>query len=83
MLSLTNTSYNAGVDFDKAEALIATDEFTLAVHSDGRGKFKAMRFSSPLRPGILTELRRLCPVHPARDFPRAPSPPTHPSPPPS
>jgi DnaJ family protein C protein 13 len=54
MLSLTNTSYNAGVDFDKAEALIATDEFTLAVHSDGRGKFKAMRFSSPLRPGTLT-----------------------------
>jgi DnaJ family protein C protein 13 len=67
-LNLTN-SYDAGSDFDKAEALTATDEFTLAVRSDGRGKFKAMRFSSPLRPGILTELHRLRPVHPAVDFP--------------
>ncbi|CAL4923982.1 unnamed protein product [Urochloa decumbens] len=67
-LNLTN-SYDAGSEFDKAEALTATDEFTLAVRSDGRGKFKAMRFSSPLRPGILTELHRLRPVRPAFDFP--------------
>ncbi|CAN6324472.1 unnamed protein product [Urochloa humidicola] len=67
-LNLTN-SYDAGSEFDQAEAVTATDEFTLAVRSDGRGKFKAMRFSSPLRPGILTELHRLRPVRPALDFP--------------
>ncbi|CAN6319075.1 unnamed protein product [Urochloa humidicola] len=67
-LNLTN-SYDAGAEFDKAVALTATDEFTLDVRSDGRSKFKAMRFSSPLRPGILTELHRLRPVRPAVDFP--------------
>ncbi|CAN6305766.1 unnamed protein product [Urochloa humidicola] len=67
-LNLTN-SYDAGAEFDKAVALTATDEFTLDVRSDGRSKFKAMRFSSPLRPGILTELHRLRPVRPAFDFP--------------
>ncbi|KAF8728194.1 hypothetical protein HU200_018782 [Digitaria exilis] len=67
-LNLTN-SYDAGAEFDHAEALTATDEFTLAVRTDARGKFKPMRFSSPLRPGILTELHRLRPVQPALDFP--------------
>ncbi|OEL33191.1 DnaJ-like protein subfamily C GRV2 [Dichanthelium oligosanthes] len=67
-LSLTN-SYDAGTEFDHAEALTATDEFTLAVRTDARGKFKPMRFSCPLRPGILTELHRLRPPRPALDFP--------------
>jgi DnaJ homolog subfamily C member 13 len=67
-LNLTN-SYDAGTEFDQAEAHTTTDEFALAVRTDGRGKFKPMRFSSPLRPGILTELHRLRPVHPAVDFP--------------
>jgi DnaJ family protein C protein 13 len=67
-LNLTN-SYDAGSEFDHAEALAATDEFTLAVRTDARGKFKPMRFSSPLRPGILTELHRLRPVQASFDFP--------------
>ncbi|KAL6906330.1 hypothetical protein ACP4OV_003931 [Aristida adscensionis] len=67
-LALTN-SYDAGSEFDRAEPLAADAEFTLAVRTDARGKFKAMRFSSPLRPGILTELHRLRPVHATLDFP--------------
>ncbi|AQL05366.1 DnaJ homolog subfamily C GRV2 [Zea mays] len=67
-LNLTN-SYDVGSKFDHAEALTATDEFTLAVRTDARGKFKPMRFSSPLRPGILTELHRLRPVQDSFDFP--------------
>ncbi|KAL6642638.1 hypothetical protein ACP70R_020819 [Stipagrostis hirtigluma subsp. patula] len=67
-LALTN-SYDAGAEFDRAEPLGADAEFTLAVRTDGRGKFKAMRFSSPLRAGILTELHRLRPVHATLDFP--------------
>jgi DnaJ homolog subfamily C member 13 len=67
-LNLTN-SYNAGTEFDRAEPLAASDEFSLFVRTDVRAKFKAMRFSSPLRAGILTELHRLRPVHPPLDFP--------------
>ncbi|ONM00018.1 DnaJ homolog subfamily C GRV2 [Zea mays] len=67
-LNLTN-SYDARSEFDHAEALTATDEFTLAVRTDARSKFKPMRFSSPLRPGILTELHRLRPVQASFDFP--------------
>jgi hypothetical protein len=68
MLNLTN-SYDAGTEFDRAEPLAASDEFTLAVRTDPRSKFKPMRFSSPLRVGILTKLHRLRSVHPAVDFP--------------
>jgi DnaJ homolog subfamily C member 13 len=60
-LNLTD-SYDVGSKFDHAEALTATDEFTLAVRTDAHGKFKPMRFSSPLRTGILTELHHLRPV---------------------
>ncbi|GJM91559.1 hypothetical protein PR202_ga07941 [Eleusine coracana subsp. coracana] len=67
-LNLTN-SYDVGTEFDRAEPLAASDEFTLAVRTDARGKFKPTRFSSPLRVGILTELHRLRPVHPVLDFP--------------
>ncbi|KAL5651749.1 hypothetical protein ACJX0J_037207, partial [Zea mays] len=67
-LNLTN-SYDVGSKFNHDEALTATDEFTLAVRTDACSKFKPMRFSSPLRPGILTELHRLHPVQDSLDFP--------------
>jgi DnaJ family protein C protein 13 len=67
-LAVTN-SYDFGADFDRAAPDSNASEFTLSVRTDGKGKFKAMRFSSPLRAGILTELHRLRPVHPVVEFP--------------
>ncbi|GLJ44227.1 hypothetical protein SUGI_0923670 [Cryptomeria japonica] len=61
-LALTN-SYNFQNDFEAASPLFGRDdnayEFTLSVRSDGRGKFKPIKFSSRYRAGILTELHRL------------------------
>ncbi|KAK1696170.1 hypothetical protein QYE76_012867 [Lolium multiflorum] len=67
-LAVTN-SYDFGAEFDRAAPDSNANEFTLSVRTDGKGKFKAMRFSSPLRAGILTELHRLRPVHPVVEFP--------------
>ncbi|CAM0956063.1 unnamed protein product [Alopecurus aequalis] len=67
-LTVTN-SYDFGAEFDRAAPDSNAAEFTLSVRTDGKGKFKAIRFSSPLRAGILTELHRLRPVHPVVEFP--------------
>uniref|UniRef100_A0A0E0F153 GYF domain-containing protein n=1 Tax=Oryza meridionalis TaxID=40149 RepID=A0A0E0F153_9ORYZ len=67
-LAVTN-SYDASYGFDRAAPEGNATEFTLTLRTDARGKFKALRFSSPLRAGILTELHRLRPVHPVLDFP--------------
>ncbi|KAF0912078.1 hypothetical protein E2562_012977 [Oryza meyeriana var. granulata] len=67
-LAVTN-SYDAAFSFDHAAPESNAAEFTLSVCTDARGKFKALRFSSPLRAGILTELHCLCPVHPVVEFP--------------
>jgi DnaJ family protein C protein 13 len=67
-LAVTN-SYDFSAEFDRAAPDSNANEFTLSVRTDGKGKFKAMRFSSPLRAGILTELHRLRPVHPVVEFP--------------
>jgi DnaJ family protein C protein 13 len=52
-------SYDFSADFDRAAPDSNASEFTLSVRTDGKGKFKAMCFSSPLHAGILTELHRL------------------------
>lgn len=65
-LAITN-SYETGSNFDGALPLIGRDdnadtvggEFTISVRTDGKGKFKAMKFSSRYRASILTELYRL------------------------
>uniref|UniRef100_A0A1J3J2K8 DnaJ-like protein subfamily C GRV2 n=1 Tax=Noccaea caerulescens TaxID=107243 RepID=A0A1J3J2K8_NOCCA len=65
-LSITN-SYDTGSNFDGASPLIGRDEntesvggeFSINVRTDGKGKFKAMKFSSRCRASILTELYRL------------------------
>jgi DnaJ family protein C protein 13 len=61
-LSVTN-SYDAGADFESASAIIGRDEnsseFNLSVRTDGKGKFKAIKFSSKFRASILTELHRI------------------------
>ncbi|KAH9315592.1 hypothetical protein KI387_024219, partial [Taxus chinensis] len=61
-LALTN-SYNLQNDFDTAAPFFGRDdnpyEFTITVRTDGRGKFKPIKFSSRYRAGILTELHRL------------------------
>ncbi|MCD7453571.1 DnaJ sub C grv2 [Datura stramonium] len=61
-LSVTN-SYDVGSDYDGAAPIIGRDdnsnEFTISVRTDGRGKFKAMKFSSKYRASILTELHRI------------------------
>ncbi|KAL1208879.1 DnaJ -like protein subfamily C GRV2 [Cardamine amara subsp. amara] len=65
-LVVTN-SYDTGGNFDGASPLIGRDEntesvggeFTINVRTDGKGKFKAMKFSSRCRASILTELYRL------------------------
>lgn len=61
-LSVTN-SYDVGSDFEGATPIIGRDEssseFNISVRTDGRGKFKAMKFSSKYRAGILTELHRI------------------------
>lgn len=61
-LSVTN-SYDVGTDYDGAAPIIGRDdnsnEFTISVRTDGRGKFKAIKFSSKYRASILTELHRI------------------------
>lgn len=61
-LAVTN-SYDVATDFDTAAPIIGRDEnsneFNLSVRTDGRGKFKSVKFSSRYRASILTELHRL------------------------
>ncbi|XP_057538680.1 dnaJ homolog subfamily C GRV2 isoform X1 [Amaranthus tricolor] len=61
-LSVTN-SYDVGNDFDVASPILGRDEnsfeFNLNVRTDGKGKFKSIKFSSRYRASILTELHRI------------------------
>lgn len=61
-LSVTN-SYDIGTDFEGASPILGRDEssteFNLSVRTDGKGKFKAIKFSSRYRASILTELHRV------------------------
>ncbi|KAL5572713.1 hypothetical protein UlMin_022310 [Ulmus minor] len=61
-LAVTN-SYDVASDFEGSTPIIGRDEssneFNLNVRTDGRGKFKAMKFSSRYRASILTELHRI------------------------
>ena len=62
-LAVTN-SYDVGGDYEGAAPIIGRDdnnsfEFSISVRTDGRGKFKAMKFSSKYRASIMTELHRL------------------------
>ncbi|KAK9903730.1 hypothetical protein M0R45_001010 [Rubus argutus] len=61
-LAVTN-SYDVATDFDTAAPIIGRDEnsneFNLSVRTDGRGKFKSLKFSSRYRASILTELHRI------------------------
>ncbi|KAF5482079.1 hypothetical protein F2P56_002674 [Juglans regia] len=61
-LSVTN-SYDVATDFEGATPIIGRDdnsnEFNLSLRTDGRGKFKTMKFSSRYRASILTELHRI------------------------
>ena len=61
-LSVTN-SYDVATDFEGASPVLGRDEnsneFNLSVRTDGRGKFKATKFSSRYRASILTELHRI------------------------
>ncbi|KAL3839856.1 hypothetical protein ACJIZ3_024447 [Penstemon smallii] len=61
-LSVTN-SYDVGTDFESASPIIGRDEssneFNVSLRTDGRGKFKSMKFSSNYRASILTELHRI------------------------
>ncbi|KAK4479174.1 hypothetical protein RD792_014685 [Penstemon davidsonii] len=61
-LSMTN-SYDVGSDFESAAPIIGRDEnsneFNINVRTEGRGKFKSIKFSSDYRASILTELHRI------------------------
>lgn len=61
-LTITN-SYDVASDFEAAVPIIGRDdnsnEFNLSVRTDGRGKFKAIKFSSRYKTSILTELHRI------------------------
>lgn len=61
-LAVTN-SYDVGSDFEGATPIIGRDEnsfeFNISVRTDGRGKFKGMKFSSKYRASILTELHKI------------------------
>ncbi|XP_022144872.1 dnaJ homolog subfamily C GRV2 [Momordica charantia] len=61
-LAVTN-SYDVSSDYEGAAPIIGRDdnsnEFNLSVRTDGRGKFKGMKFSSKYRASILTELHRI------------------------
>ncbi|KAM6600803.1 hypothetical protein CsatA_020412 [Cannabis sativa] len=61
-LAVTN-SYDVGKDYEAATPIIGRDdssnEFNLSVRTDGRGKFKSIKFSSRYRASILTELHRI------------------------
>lgn len=59
---MTN-SYDVGSDFEGATPITGRDEnsseFNLSLRTDGRGKFKAIKFSSIYRASILSELHRI------------------------
>ncbi|KAJ4837594.1 DnaJ sub C grv2 [Turnera subulata] len=61
-LNVTN-SYDVASDFEGAAPIIGRDEnsveFNLNLRTDGKGKFKAIKFSSRYRASILTELHRI------------------------
>ncbi|EOY30891.1 DNAJ heat shock N-terminal domain-containing protein isoform 1 [Theobroma cacao] len=61
-LSVTN-SYDVSTDFEAATPVTSRDEnsteFNMNVRTDGKGKFKAIKFSSRYRASILTELHRI------------------------
>lgn len=61
-LAVTN-SYDVATDFEGAVPIIGRDdnsnEFNLSVRTDGRGKFRAIKFSSRYKASILTELHRI------------------------
>ncbi|KAJ1392349.1 hypothetical protein SESBI_35894 [Sesbania bispinosa] len=61
-LTVTN-SYDVATDFEGAAPILGRDEnsneFNMSVRTDGRGKFKGMKFSSRYRASILTELHRI------------------------
>ncbi|XP_074576518.1 dnaJ homolog subfamily C GRV2-like [Curcuma longa] len=63
-LAATN-SYDAPEDFEGAAPVlgrgddVGSQEFTVSVRTDGKGKFKAIKFSSRFRASILTLLHRL------------------------
>lgn len=61
-LSVTN-SYDVGSDFEAASPVLGRDEnsqeFSISVRTDGKGKYKGMKFSSKYRASILTELHRI------------------------
>lgn len=61
-LSVTNY-YDVRNDFESAGPVLGRDEnsmeFTINVRTDGRGKFKGVKFSSKFRASILTELYRI------------------------
>ncbi|XP_048227952.1 dnaJ homolog subfamily C GRV2 isoform X2 [Ricinus communis] len=65
-LSVTN-SYDVASDFEGASPIVgrgdenlnSNHEFNLSVRTDGKGKFKGIKFSSKFRASILTELYRL------------------------
>ncbi|XWS26905.1 hypothetical protein CRYUN_Cryun26dG0070200 [Craigia yunnanensis] len=61
-LSVTN-SYDVSADFEAATPIIGRDEnsteFNMNVRTDGKGKFKAIKFSSRCRASVLTELHRI------------------------
>lgn len=72
---LVTNSYNVGSDFEGSAPIVGRDEssneFTINVRTDGRGKFKGMRFSSKFRASILTELHRIrwSRIGPVAEFP--------------
>ncbi|KAG9152930.1 hypothetical protein Leryth_012550 [Lithospermum erythrorhizon] len=60
-LAVTN-SYDVRTDYEGASPIIGRDEsneFNISVRTDGKGKFKAMKFSSRYSASILTELHRI------------------------
>lgn len=61
-LGITNC-YDVGNDFEGASPILSRDEnsteFNLSVRTDGKGKFKGIKFSSRYRASILTELYRI------------------------
>ncbi|WOL19523.1 hypothetical protein Cni_G28321 [Canna indica] len=63
-LAVTN-SYDAPADFEGAAPVlgrgddVGSQEFTVSVRTDGKGKFKTIKFSSKFRASILTALHRL------------------------
>ncbi|CAL9076451.1 unnamed protein product [Musa textilis] len=63
-LVVTN-SYDIAADFEGAAPVlgrgddVGSQEFTVSVRTDGKGKFKAIKFSSRFRASILTALHRL------------------------